>query len=123
MYVGLVSVRVGFVIKLWFRHVNTASNAWVTCAGVRESKLGLFNESCNVFGEGLRAGFNAGCLGALLNVVGLERLGVPETHVFRNEISWLSVNSSPLLPFRYRGGTVRPSSQGASFHQDEMETC
>jgi hypothetical protein len=63
--------------------------------------LGLFNESCNIFGEGLRAGFNAG-LAALLNVE-KRRLGVPETHVFRNEISWLSVNSSPLLPFRYRG--------------------
>jgi hypothetical protein len=38
----------------------------VTCAGVRESKLGLFNESCNIFGEGLRAGFNAGCLGCIV---------------------------------------------------------
>jgi hypothetical protein len=54
MYVGLVSVRVSLLSSnCSFRHVNTASNARVTCAGVSGvQNLSLFNESCNIFGEG-----------------------------------------------------------------------
>jgi hypothetical protein len=82
------------IIRQKFGDVNTG-NARVTCAGVLSQDLSLFNESCNIFREGLRGKFDTrfGCI--VEHGKNLGRLGVFEKHVFKNEIN-CSVNPSPV---------------------------